>query len=240
VGEIEEERPAVAGFDKGNRAFGVLASEQCLVFSGDFRIDDVVVFVKWKLRPRLQTFFHGQMEHFRVEGPHVVAPRQPEIVIESLLQRKKLLGVSEVPFAKTGRGIALAAAEFGDRGFGGVQSIAGPGSQCPLNADPHVIAAGQQTGAGSGADSLGDVEVGEASTGGGELVEVWSERRVAAERANVSVAHVIHKNDNDVWPGVAEGGTGGGRCRNRRAVRNRGKHGQEGEELRQDLPRVKE
>ena len=175
VWQVQEERCAAGVFDELDGAFGVVFGEQGLFFGGDFGVDDFVVLVERQVGPGFKAFFERQVLDFGVEGPHVVAVRQAIVAVEAILQRQELWEVSEVPFAEAGGGVAFAAAEFSDGGFGGVDAIAGFGSESALDADADVVAAGHEAGAGGGADGLGDIEVGEAAAIFGELVEVWGD-----------------------------------------------------------------
>jgi hypothetical protein len=49
--------------------------------------------------------------------PHVVRVRQAEVFVEAVVHRKKLLMMSEMPFAGHARGIALLLEQLGDRHF---------------------------------------------------------------------------------------------------------------------------
>jgi hypothetical protein len=192
VWQVKEEGAVAAGFDEGDSSFGVLSGEPCLLFGCDFRIDDVVVFKEWQVWPCFESFIERQMQDFGMKRPHIVTVWQPEVLVEAVLQRQERLAVAEVPFSEAGGGVALAAADFRDGGFSGVESISGFGPERSLNTDANVVAAGHEAGAGGGADGLGDIEIGKAAAGGGQLIQVGCEGGITAKGADVGVSHVIH------------------------------------------------
>ena len=68
-----------------------------------------------------------------------------------------------------------------------------------LNGAP-VVAAGEQTVAGRGADGAGAVGIHEEDALFGHLLQVWRLNfTVGIARRHVANTHVVGENDNDVW-----------------------------------------
>lgn len=208
VRQVEEERLISAAIDEGGGFLGAESGEFGLIGGGNCGIDDGVIFDQRQVRPAFQSFFHRQLSYFRMEGPHVVAVGQTEVLIEAVLERQEGEMVSEVPFAEAGGGVVFLSADFRECGFVRVDTDAALRSEGSLDTDSDVVAAGQQGGPRSRTDGLSDVEIGEAASSCGEFCEVWCELWVAAEGRWIGVAHIVHENEYDIglFFGCGEGG----------------------------------
>lgn len=208
VWQVEEERLIFAAIDEGGGFIGVEPGEFCLILGRDGWVDDGVVFDQWEVWPAFQSLFHGQLPDFRVERPHIVAVGQSEVFVEAVLEWEEGGVVPEVPFAEAGGGVVFLSADFCECCFVGVDTDAALWSECSLDTDSDVVATGQEGCSRSGADGLGDIEIGEAAAASGEVSEVGCELGVTAKGGWVSVAHVVHENEDDIWSffGCGEGG----------------------------------
>ena len=106
--------------------------------------------------------------------------------------------VAKVPFTVDGSGITLLFTDLGQRRFAGVDAVPGAGPQRAEDANPNVVAAGEQPRPRGAAHGLGHIKVGELAPLLGHAVEVGRGIRLGPERANVRVAHVVDENDNDI------------------------------------------
>ena len=146
VRHIQEERLCRIAVNERNRMFSVLRGQLGLFFVRDFRHDRVVALNQRQVRPALQAFLHRQIPNFRMERPHVVAVRQTEVFIESVLQRQELSMVTQMPFSKTGSGVVFLFAHLSQRHLIAVNADIRSRPQSPLDADSDVVTAGHQAG----------------------------------------------------------------------------------------------
>src|SRR5437867_4305222 len=94
-----------------------------------------------------------------MERPHVIGIGQAEIVIETMAQRQKVRGITEVPLAENRSAITALLVEFSQRHLVGAQADLGARAQSAVNAKAIGVTAGEQGGARSRAYRLGDVEI---------------------------------------------------------------------------------
>ena len=142
---------------------------------------------------------------------HVVAVRDSEVVVESLVGRHEVGMVAQVPLADGHRGIAAGLEDLGDGHLRRVQPLAGCGEQHAevLFVDMHVdtsrVAAGHQAGSRRGADRAGRIEVGQPHALAGHPVQYRRVVRLGPEGADVGIAEVIAENDDEIRLGVGQG-----------------------------------
>ena len=113
--------------------------------------------------------------------------------------------MAEVPFAVDGRGVVFLFADLGQRHLAGVDAMLCAGAKRAKDADAHIVATGEQPRARGTTDGLGYVKVGELAALLGHAVEVRCGVCGGSERADISVTHVIHENDNDVGRSLGGG-----------------------------------
>lgn len=103
-----------------------------------------------------------------------------------------------MPFSKGGGGVVLCFANLSDGGFVWIESDGVVGEKNPSDPNSWGIATCEERGAGGGADSGSDVEVGQFDSFFGEGVEVGCLPIGGPKAGEISVAHVVAKDDDDV------------------------------------------
>ena len=136
VRQIEQEGPIGILVDKLDRTPRQLGSDLLLVIEGLDDVIDLVLFVPRKRRPGFR--------RLGVSWPHVIAVRNPAVLIESLCSGKKWSVVTQVPLAVTGGGIAERLDHFRDGQFLWMKSYLRGWNQCAADPDPIGVAAGDQ------------------------------------------------------------------------------------------------
>jgi len=127
---------------------------------------------------------------------------QAEPVVEAMFGRRGVVAIvyrhTEMPFAKVSGAVAFVFQDFGERRFAlqemhSVTLFTDDG----IDSGTDVVATGEEGGTGRGADRRSGMEVGEAHTPGGQLVE---DRRLdrAAIATEVPVAQVVNEQGDDV------------------------------------------
>jgi hypothetical protein len=134
----------------------------------------------------------------RVLRPHVVRVRQAEVVVESVPGRQELRVVAQVPLTVDRGRVAPALEQLGEGRLGRADAGARPRPERAEDADAIRVAAGQQRGAGSGADRLRRVELGQPDPFPRQPVQVRRRDPPRPEAAEVRVAQVIGENQDDV------------------------------------------
>jgi len=192
VGQIDEERVFLVGFDEGDRFAGKAVGEVVAVLGvGDF--DEGV----------------GR-EHRLVSVPVAAGEGQVEAAVLG-----SVVSAAEVPLAYRGGGVAGGLERLGDNGFvereaerefgleelGVGQHVAG---QVLGDAGAGGPASGEDGAAGGRAVGGGGVSVSEAHAVGGEAVDVGGLVIGVAVGADVGVTHVVEQEEDDV--GRAPGG----------------------------------
>src|SRR5690606_7510236 len=97
--EINKKWLVTAFFDKVHSPLGKIGGKLCLVFSGYSRIDDIFIFIQWKVGKSIRPL--------RMKRPHVVGIGNTIKFIKAMTGRKKLLLEAQVPLAINGGGIAF-------------------------------------------------------------------------------------------------------------------------------------
>ena len=124
--------------------------------------------------------------------PHVVRVRQAEVVVKPVLHRQELFVVAKVPFTVDGSGVTLLFTDLSQRRFAGVDAVPGAGPQRAEDANPNVVAAGEQPRPRGAAHGLGHIKVGELAPFLGHAVEVGRGIRLANRMvicySNVSIS----------------------------------------------------
>jgi hypothetical protein len=107
--------------------------------------------------------------------------------------------MAEVPLSVNGGGITDLFDQFPQSHFVRVQSVARVGAEGTMDADAIGVTACEEGGAGCGTNWLSDVKVGEADAFAGHFVEVRSLDPGGAIDAEVGVALIVCKDNDDVW-----------------------------------------
>ena len=116
--------------------------------------------------------------------------------------------MADVPFADGGGDVALGLEHLGDGGLLGVQPDVVARKQNAGDAYSWRVAAGHQPGAGRRADRGERVKVGELHSLPGHVVEVGRLDGLRAEDADVLIALVVHKDQDEVRCALGLGGGG--------------------------------
>ena len=139
------------------------------------------------------------------DTPHVVGIGDAKVGIEALSSWEKLDLVAKMPLAEATRGVAGITEIVGDGMLGRIESLVTLGKEDAGNGNPRGVAAGEQLGSRRGADRSG-VEAGQLHALLGHAVEVGGAVVGRAEGADIAVAHVIDKNDDEVGAVFSENG----------------------------------
>ena len=128
--QVNEERFVLVGFDEIDRLLGIAASNRSLV---DRHFDDFLVLEQRRFpfgQRRLGIFpenVHALPSALRfslvVRMVHVVRVRNTQVSVETVRSGKHFRMVAEMPFAETGRGVALGLQVIGQRVFVRIQSL---------------------------------------------------------------------------------------------------------------------
>lgn len=198
VGEVEEERTVLIGFDEIDGAIGVAAGDGPLV---DRHLDDGFIFNERGvperhelvlIRPNFVT--RSFCFCFVVRVVHVVGVGDSVVGIETQRARQGLGVVAEVPFADRRGGVSGGFEVVGEGVFVRVDSLFTLGEEDVLfEVDPFWITSSQQCRAGGGADGGCDKEVGEATALSGEAVEVGGGDFFRSVTGEVVVAEVVYE-----------------------------------------------
>jgi hypothetical protein len=81
--------------------------------------------------------------------PHIVGIGKPEITIKAMLERKKFLVMSQVPFAYGAGLVALGFEHLGEQDFVIVDTVFSGRPKCSMDSDAIGIATGKQACSGS-------------------------------------------------------------------------------------------
>ncbi len=142
--------------------------------------------------------FHAVVVRDVVDVAAYISAKAIKVVVQGI----EFFVVSEVPFAKDGRGVARFFEQFGKGDFRGVQShivvgTLGIGTDYFGYACALLIASGEESGARGAANRTAGVEVGEFKPFAGHLFHCG---RVdpAPVRTGIAIAHVVGEYDDDV------------------------------------------
>ncbi len=142
--------------------------------------------------------FHAVVVRDVVDVAAYISAKAIKIVVQGI----EFFVVTEVPFAKDGRGVASFFEQFGKGDFRGVQShimvgALGIGTDHFGHACALLIASGEESGARGAANGTAGVEVGEFKSFAGHLFHCG---RVdpASVRTGIAIAHVVGEYDDDV------------------------------------------
>src|SRR5947209_390532 len=103
-----------------------------------------------------------------------------------------------MPFAEDSGGVAALSDELGKSHFVIAEADFGTRAERAVNAEAIWVKTGEEAATGGGADRLRDVEIAENAALGGEAIEIGRDEAFCAEDADVSVALVVGKDDDDV------------------------------------------
>jgi hypothetical protein len=174
-----------------------------LLFGRDLGVDDFVPLDHWQGRVSLFTLAEprGKIDILGVERPHVVRVREAIVLVEALGEGEELGVASQVPLAKAGGAIALAAANLGDGRFGRVESNGGPGPEGAGDSDPAVVTTSEERRSRRAANGRRDNEIGELSALLGQAIEVRGGIVSRSEGADVGVSKIVHVDKDNIGLG---------------------------------------
>ena len=183
--QIEEEWFIHIPVDEVNRIIGIIGRQPRLI-----RViaDNVIPFDQRKVRKLI----------LRMERPHIVRVRQSIIFVETMLERKEFLLISQMPLAEDSRSISLIAKQFRYRLLLFTDAIWRTRIERIGEADTVRITAGHQPRPRSTADRLHGIKVIHRHPIGSHPVDMWSlitDRPTARE---ISVARIIQIDQNDI------------------------------------------
>ena len=173
--EVEEERGALGVADEFGGCVGVLAGEGGEV--GGLFLD----------------LFIAEED----AGRHVVAVGDAEVVVEAAFGGEVFGLRAEVPLTHALGAVALRLEKIGEGLFVVIEAGLVGGEEDAGDADTGGVAAGEEGGAGGGADGVGRGPVGEADAFGGELIDVGGGEG-GAVAVEVAVAEVVGVDEDDV------------------------------------------
>src|SRR5262249_47374377 len=131
---------------------------------------------------------------------------EAEVFVKAVVGGQELRMMAEMPFAEASRGESLLFDELREGHFIAGNAVIRAMIERPRNADAHVVAAGHQTRARCRADGLGHVKVGKDSPFVRESIQIWSAVGLGAKWADIGIAHVVNKDDDDVGRTTPAGG----------------------------------
>jgi hypothetical protein len=176
VREIEEEGLILVAVDEIDGAFREPGGEEGLV------VGVTRSMVTFAIDPVLEGELAPVFRVFGMELPHVIGVHDAAGFSEAARRRAGFRLVADVPFAEDSGGIALGLEYFAERGEVGFQA-AGVWGMGAEDAGAAGVTAGEEGGARSGADGLGDVEIVETRAFVGEALECWVWGRWVGRRA---------------------------------------------------------
>ena len=207
VSQVKEERLALVRFDETHRFLGVAPGQRSMID----RLFDHRLAAHQRHVPILRFgLVVGGGVPAAIAGHrhlHVVRVGQPEPRVEALPHRQELGQVAEMPLADHPRGVALRLQQLGDRDLVGRQTSGGIGAKHPrsigavtaVHAVAHRQPAGEERRPARRTHRL-DVERRPFLALGRHPVEPRRLDHRRAEGAEVAVAEVVGKNDDDVGP----------------------------------------
>ncbi len=206
VGKVQEKRLVAVLSDEPNRLFGVTFGQRGLV--GRI-LDHFFVAEDRNLVFRFVAGFHLRSCQAVAEPdvigelvcrikPHVVAVGNAPVGIKPLIGWQAGRQMAEMPLANAGGPVAGVFEHVGDRHFIRVKALLAVGEQHRAHAETLIMAAGQQGGPRSRADSTAHIEVGELRAFSSHPVQVRSFGNGRSVEADVSISHVINEDDDDV------------------------------------------
>ena len=143
VGEIEEEGPVPISVDEVDGPLRVPHREPILIRQLVHRLDRFIPLDQRQRRISAQASLRHR-DPVEIDGPHVVRVRQPEVLVETVLQGQKLREVAEMPLPDRRRGIAERLQELRDRDLVGVEPHLGGRRQRSEDRYTRGVAAGQE------------------------------------------------------------------------------------------------
>ena len=185
-------------FDERKGAIGEAPSEACLI---GVELDHLLAVVQ------------RQRRHLGGEGGVVarivVGVGDAEPLVEAVAARVTLRAGAEGPLAHPARGVAARAQHLRQEPLVLVNAVAAGVVERALQIQAVRVGPGEQGRARGGADRLRYVETGEAGALPREAVEVRGPETFGALHAEVSPAHIIRDDQDDVWRRRGRGGRGG-------------------------------
>ncbi len=143
---------------------------------------------------------------------HVVAVEEAEVLIEATAGGEIFFGaVTDVPFADGGGLVALRFHLLGDCDLREGEAADGFGPEVGWQAGAFGVAAGKEAHTGWCADAGGSIARGEADAFGGKAIQIGRLDIGVTVAGQVAVAHVVGKENDDVWLRLGKR-LGGGRC----------------------------
>ena len=206
VRKVEEEGFVLVRIDEANGLLGIALGEGGLV-GGVF--DDLLTTKERHPVALLVAFFEIRPGEPAADydvicklvgrvDPHIVGVGDPVVVFKTLVGRQAGRQMAEVPFPDAGSSVARILEHIGNGDLVGMQTLAAVGEEDRVHAESLVMAAGQQRGPGARADSAADIEVVEDHSIRSHLVEMGCLRSLGAVEADISIAHVVNEDDDDV------------------------------------------
>src|SRR4030042_3207018 len=89
--------------------------------------------------------FQTEGDSFKIDRPHIIGIRYPEIFIESMLEREEYLMMSKVPLSDYPGVVTLCFQYLGNGCLFSIDAVCCPGHQGAGNADPVRITSGDQS-----------------------------------------------------------------------------------------------